>query len=199
MDIITDDEDTDQNAEQLADTDGGRRIEGIHTEIFDNQAAAGIEDGVKEEYVSPVPKPSAAGNHQEYKNAKIPEGLIEEGGHMPLQAGGTLDLHRKGEETERRILQKKAVGFLIEIVAPSSDGLRQNKSRSDQIAKCEDVYFTPAAKDDRRQEACYDSAVDGDAALPYTKNGNEIILESIPGKNHIVNTRPDDAHRKHNE
>ena len=118
---------------------------------------------------------------------------------MPRRGRIRRNINGKGEETERGILHRCAVGFHIEIVAPAADSLRQHETGRNKVAQQERRELFDAAENQYDNQAGDDGPVNRDTALPDAEDRQGIVPEIRPGKGHIVNPRPDDSQRKHPE
>ena len=110
---------------------------------------------------------------------------------MPLAQA--LDVHRVGEELLGRLGHQRAVGLLVEEVAPPADGLPQHQPGRDQIGQRPEADLFPLGEDQRGDHAADDGAVDGDAAVPDVQHADGIVRVLLPLKDHIVDARKHDG------
>ena len=116
-----------------------------------------------------------------------------------MQTFGFPDLHRKGEKLQGRVQDRKAVAFLVEIIAPATDCLGKYKAGSNQIAEREKGYAASAAKDPCGNKPRNDTAVYCNTALPDFQDRDQIVPELRPRKSNIINPGADNAGRKKNQ
>ena len=190
-DIAPENKQAENDAEELADAKALGRVERIHAEIFDDQAPAGIEQGVERDHIAPIPEKDAPGADEEKENQQVPEGFIEKRGHMPETV--RLDEHGEGKKLQRGVAHCQAVSLLVEIIAPAADRLGQDETRGDDITEGKEGNISVFAEKPGGDQAGDDAAVDGDAALPDSHHGKEIVLKGIPGEGNIINPGTDDA------
>ena len=109
---------------------------------------------------------------------------------MPHVAAGTIgDQHAHGEKLKRRGQNLRAVAFHIEIVAPPSDGLRQQHAGGQHIRQRQKVQLFPPGIKKHGQHPAENPAVDGNAALPDIQNRNGIRPELVETHEHVVEPR----------
>ena len=110
-----------------------------------------------------------------------------------MYSPGGGNQHAHGEKMKKAVLNLRAVGFHVEVVAPAADGLRKNQAGSEAVQKGKGTDFLPTGIKQYRCCTSNHPAVNGKAAFPDAQNGEKIIPEKIPAHENIVKTRPDNA------
>ena len=94
-----------------------------------------------------------------------------------------------------RVRHRRAVGLLIEEVAPSAHGLTEGQPRRDQIRKRPEGNLLHPRVDPARQHAADHAAVDGQPAAAYVQYLRRMGGVVVPGEDHIVQPRTEDPDR----
>ena len=172
----------------------------IHPKVFDHQTAGRIAQEIEQKNVSPAAKPAASAGEKQHKNAEIPDGFIKECRQMPGRRGLLLNQNGQREKGKGRIgRERKTVGFLIEIIAPTADGLRQNHAGNDDVQHLKNGQLPFPAEQDQDGGPRDQPSVNGQAALPDIQGGEGIVPKNRPGKEDIVSPRAEDPCRKNPE
>ena len=136
-----------------------------------------------------------ANSHQQDEDEHVPAEFVEKRRHVPVPYVANGNFHSEGEELQAFFCDTQAVGFHIDIIAPTADALTEHKRGRDNVQQCQHGNLVLSADQLCRNQPADDAAVDGQTAFANVENGKQIITVIVETESHIIQPRTDNAER----
>src|SRR3954468_11228160 len=134
--------------------------------------------------------------HQEGRQGQVPDDLVEEGG----VEGGAVEVARRPvvavDLEAPRQRGRAPVELLVEVVADTTDGLRDEQRRRRGIEKARHVGARATQAPDPGGRAQRDAAPDPQAALPDGERSPPVVGDLVPARGQEVEPTADDPGRE---
>ena len=140
-----------------------------------------------------MPEPRAQDSDEQQEDREVPDRLVEEGRVEVLELGvAERAVLRRDVELPRQI-GRAAEGFLVEKVAPPTDGLSEHHRRRGDVEPAQDRQPPPVREPCADQRAHDQPAVHGEAALPHRDDLRWIAAVVVPVEDDLVDARAREA------